>query len=215
VTICRRARSPHHCHRSHCRLLGLAAIAGALNRGDLLHAHIATLHLEIPNPPALAKGAQSATELVALAKELHASGMLQRDWDPSKHPRWPAGSPDSIGGRFAPGDESADASPEDESRSRTAQLASTIPIPFEAITPRGIPWPSEITPPLGIYPRRELENPFPNDPECEQEWADALLDCWKLKTRKQLRRGDNRGSGTFEQCVRGRVSERCGGNPTA
>ena len=76
--------------------------------------------------------------------------------------------------------------------------------------------PSEIAPPLGIYPRRELVNPFPDDPECEKEWAAALLDCWKLKTNKQLGRGDNRGSGrTFDQCVRGRVSERCGGNPTA
>jgi tetratricopeptide (TPR) repeat protein len=61
----------------------LAAIARALDRGDLLHAHIATLHLQIPDPPLLAKGPQSAAELVTLAKDLHASGMLERDWDPS------------------------------------------------------------------------------------------------------------------------------------
>ncbi len=29
-------------------------------------------------------------------------------WDPAKHPRWPAGAPDSQGGQFAPGDESGD-----------------------------------------------------------------------------------------------------------
>jgi hypothetical protein len=29
-------------------------------------------------------------------------------WDPEKHPRWPAGAPDSQGGQFAPGDESGD-----------------------------------------------------------------------------------------------------------
>jgi hypothetical protein len=174
------------------------------------------LHLQIPDPPALAKGAQSADELVALAKELYASGMLKRDWDPSKHPRWPAGSPDGTGGRFAPGDVDLDGAPADESSAST-RTAQAIPIPFEAVIPRGaIPWPSEIAPPLGIYPRRELVNPFPDDPECEKEWAAALLDCWKLKTNKQLGRGDNRGSGrTFDQCVRGRVSERCGGNPTA
>jgi hypothetical protein len=194
----------------------LAAIARALDRGDLLHAHIATLHLQIPDPPLLAKGPRSAAELVALAKDLHASGMLERDWDPSKHPRWPAGSPDSIGGRFAQGDADLDGAPADESSAST-RTAQAIPIPFEAVTPRGaIPWPSEIAPPLGIYPRRELVNPFPDDPECEKEWADALLYCWKLKTNKQLGRGNNRGSGrTFDQCVRGRVSERCGGNPTA
>jgi hypothetical protein len=146
-------------------------------------------------------------------RERHA----QRDWDPSKHPRWPAGSPDSVGGRFAPSDDDLDGASADESSNstRTAQ-AGSITVPFDAVAPRGtIPWPSEIAPPLGIYPRRELVNPFPDDPECEQEWAEALLHCWKLKTRKQLGRGDNRGSGTFEQCVRGRVTERCGGNPTA
>ena len=52
------------------KIEGLVAIARALDRGDLLHAHIATLHLEIPDPPALTKGAQSTVELVALAKEL-------------------------------------------------------------------------------------------------------------------------------------------------
>jgi hypothetical protein len=69
------------------KLEGLAAIARALDRGDLLHAHIATLHLQIPDPPPLANAARSASELVALAKELRASGMLKRDWDPQKHPR--------------------------------------------------------------------------------------------------------------------------------
>jgi hypothetical protein len=195
----------------------LAAIAQALSRGDMIHAQIVTLHLQIPDPPPLAKGPQSAAQVVALAKELRASGLLKEDWDPAKHPRWPAGSPDSTGGRFAPSDADLDASLADESSISTrAAQAGAIPIPFEAVAPRGaIPWPSEIVPPLSIYPRRELVNPFPDDPECEQEWADALLHCWKLKARKQLGRGDNRGSGNFAQCVRGRVTERCGGNPTA
>lgn len=30
-------------------------------------------------------------------------------WDPTKHPRWPAGAPDSQGGEFAPGDDEGDA----------------------------------------------------------------------------------------------------------
>jgi hypothetical protein len=199
------------------KIEGLVAIARALDRGDLLHAHIATLHLEIPDPPALTKGAQSTVELVALAKELSASGMLERDWDPLKHPRWPAGSPDSIGGRFAPADAEVDSASANESSAstRTAQ-AGAIPIPFEAIVPRGIPWPSEITPPMGIFPRRELENPYPDREGCDEEWAEALRDCWELLRRKQLGKGDNRGSGrTFEKCVLGRVSERCGGSPTA
>ena len=150
------------------KLEALAAIARAFDRGDLLHAHIATLHLQIPDPPPLAKATRSASEVVALAKQLHASGLLKRGWDPSKHPRWPAGSLDSVGGRFAPADETLGAAPGYESSAST-RTAQALPIPFEAITPRGaIPWPSETPPPLGIYPRRELVNPYPDDPECEQ-----------------------------------------------
>jgi hypothetical protein len=197
------------------KLGALAAIACALDRGDLLHAHIATLHLQIPDPPPFANAAQSESEMLALAKQLRASGLLKRGWDPEKHPRWPAGSADGAGGRFAPADAAFGDTPGSESRTPT-RTVQALPIPFEAVAPRGaIPWPSEIAPPLGIYPRRELVNPFPDDPECEQEWADALLYCWKLKERKQLGKGDNRGSGTFDQCVRGRVTERCGGSPTA
>jgi len=80
------------------------------------------------------------------SKQLHASG-------PSKHPRWPAGSLESVGGRFAPADETLGAAPGYESSAST-RTAQALPIPFEAVTPRGaIPWPSEIAPPLGIYPR--------------------------------------------------------------
>jgi hypothetical protein len=37
------------------KIEGLAAIARALDRGDVLYARIATLHLQIPDPPPLAK----------------------------------------------------------------------------------------------------------------------------------------------------------------
>jgi hypothetical protein len=128
------------------KLEALAAIARALDRGDLLHAHIATLHLQIPDPPSLANATRSASEVIALAKQLHASGLLKRGWDPSKHPRWPAGSPDSVGGRFAPADAAQDAARGYESGAST-RTAQTLPIPFKAVTPRGaIPWPSEIAP---------------------------------------------------------------------
>jgi hypothetical protein len=198
------------------KMHSLAGIAGALDRGDLLHARIATLHLEIPDPPALAKGAQSANDFVALAKELHASGMLQRDWDPSKHPRWPAGSPDSTGGRFAPADADLGEAPADES-SASIRTAQALPIPFEAVIPRGaIPWPSEIAPPLGILPRSRLENPYPDREGCDEEWEYAREYCRKLDERGLLGKGDYREHGkVFLQCVLGQVSERCGGSPHA
>jgi hypothetical protein len=198
------------------KISSLWLIAKALSRGDIVHAQIATLHLQIPEPPPLAQAPQSTTQLIDLAKELHASGLLKADWNPSKHPRWPAGSPGGIGGEFAPADADLDAASAD-APSASTRTAQAIPIPFEAVAPRGaIPWPSEIAPPLGIYPRRELVNPYPDREGCDEEWAAALRDCYELLRSKQLGRGNNRGSGrTFEKCVLGRVSERCGGNPTA
>jgi A nuclease family of the HNH/ENDO VII superfamily with conserved AHH len=87
---------------------GLTAIAKALNEGDVVRARIATVLLGIPDPPSLSKGAPSRQEMIKLACDLHASGLLKADWDDDEHPRWPAGAPESQGGRFAPkGDEPA------------------------------------------------------------------------------------------------------------
>jgi hypothetical protein len=79
---------------------GLTAASRALNRGDLLHAQIATMHLQIPDPPSLTKSSQNAEEIIDLVRQLLASGLLKADWDPAKHPRWPAGSPSGIGGEL-------------------------------------------------------------------------------------------------------------------
>ena len=194
---------------------GLAAIARALDRGDLVHAQIAALHLQIPDPPALTKTAQSMSEIADLARQLRSSGLLKADWNPAKHPRWPAGSPDSIGGEFAPaGSASSDPAADNES-APLLPIQLTIPVPFEL--PGGIPFPSEIVPPPAIpniYPR-ELRNPYPDRPECEEEWAEAIAYCKGLLERNQLGSGDYRGSGkTLYQCIMGRVSAACGGNST-
>jgi len=69
---------------------GLTAAARALNRGDVFHARIVALHLQFPDPPALTKTAPDAREIADLARQLKASGLLKADWDPVKHPRWPA-----------------------------------------------------------------------------------------------------------------------------
>jgi hypothetical protein len=65
---------------------GLAAIARALDRGDLFHAQIATLHLQIPDPPPPTQSAKTRSEIVDLARQLQASGLLKAGWDPTKHP---------------------------------------------------------------------------------------------------------------------------------
>ena len=88
---------------------GLAAIARALNEGNVARAQIATVLLGVPDPPPLSKSAPSRQEVIKLAGDLHWSGLLKADWDPYEHPRWPAGAPDSQGGQFAPKDEGGEA----------------------------------------------------------------------------------------------------------
>jgi hypothetical protein len=202
------------------KIEGLAAVARALGRGDLLHAQIATLHLQIPNPPGLTKSAQTHGEIIDLARRLQASGLLKADWDPMKHPRWPAGSPGGIGGEFAPGDSGTGDSAPGKPNAPVIPAQITIPAPFELPMPRAIPFPSEILPaplvPPNISPRDVPRNPYPNRPECVEEWAQAERFCTELMKKKRLGKGDYRGMGKFYyQCLMGQVSEDCGGNSTS
>ncbi len=84
---------------------GLKAIAKALNERDVARAQIATVLLGVPDPLPLFKGESSLQQMIKLVCDLHWSGMLK--WVSDEHPRWPQGSPDSTGGRFAPKDAEA------------------------------------------------------------------------------------------------------------
>jgi hypothetical protein len=174
--------------------------------------------LQIPDPPSLTKADPASPEFLNLARNLQAGGLLNRDWDPAKHPRWPAHSPDSVGGRFAPrdGDAAADASARDTS---PIQAQVTLPLPFDIPAIEPIPLPSEIVPPIVVpdtLPRRLPQNPYPSRPECVKEWADARRYCRELSDRGLLGKGDYRGMGkTVAQCMRAQVSESCGGNSTS
>jgi hypothetical protein len=192
---------------------GLQAVARALSRGDLLHAQIVTLHLEIPDPPVLGKS-QGSTEIVDLARQLYASGLLKEDWDPMKHPRWPSGSPGSIGGRFAPAGAATENPAVAAPGAPIIPAQITIPVPFEL--PAGIPIPSEILPPPAIpniNPRSNLRNPYPDREGCDEEWERAIKHCNELMANKKFGKDGYRGFGkSFQQCVLGEVSERCGGS---
>jgi hypothetical protein len=214
-----RAASDLNCELGKCydlpvefnsKMAGLATVAQALNRGDLLHAQIATLHLQIPDPPLLNRAPQTAQDIIDLARQLAASGLLKADWDPTKHPRWPAGSPDSTGGQFAPVGTAAEDSAAGTPSAPVIPAQITIPFPLEI--PGGIPFPSEVMPPPAIIYPREPKNPYPDRPECEQEWAEAIRDCEELRRKGLLGNDRYRGMGNFYQCVRGRVSQSCGGN---
>ena len=185
-----------------------------VDRGNLAQAQISTLLLEFPDPPNVIEGNPSIDEIVGLAKRLHASDLLIREWDPTKHPRWPAQSPDGVGGQFAPADGAENDS--EPGPATITQAQATIPFPLDIPTPGAIPFPGEILPPLAapnILPRSLPQNPYPGRPQCVREWQEAFQFCWSLKTRGQLGRGDYRGMGrTLRDCILGQVSESCGGN---
>ena len=77
----------------------LALIASAFNRGDLAMAAIATVQMQFPDPPSLAKGVETSNAIMRRAAELHRSRLLKVYWDPARHPR--AGTPPNPGW-FAP-----------------------------------------------------------------------------------------------------------------
>lgn len=196
---------------------GLATVAGALNRGELARAQIAALLLQLPDPPALTKSDPTSAEIVDLVGALKASNLLHRNWDPTKHPRWAAGSPGGVGGQFAPSDEDTHtgASRADPSRTQ-AQLTLPVPLDVPLIEPFSPPF--EIVPPIVLpdtLPRSLPQNPYPSRRKCREEWADAEDYCRRLSEKGLLGKGDYRGMGkTVEQCMRGRVSQDCGGNGT-
>ena len=117
------------------KIAGLRTVARALDSGDLALAQIATLHLRLPDPPDLRKSAQTTRDFVELARRLWSGGLLKGDWDPAKHPRWPAHSEGGIGGEFAPAGSGGGAEVDQSD-------ASLIPAQFPIAAP--MPFPEEI-----------------------------------------------------------------------
>jgi len=78
---------------------GVTTIARALNEGSVARAQLAALFLRFPEPPSLAKNAASRNEWIAFSRRLAEAELIKARWNV----RWPAASPDSQGGRFAPG----------------------------------------------------------------------------------------------------------------
>ncbi|HEX9488845.1 MAG TPA: hypothetical protein VF930_01085 [Stellaceae bacterium] len=101
---------------------GLAAVARALNRGDLPLAQIATLHLRLPNPPDMAKSISSLKAISELVAQLAESGLLKVMWNPEKHPRTgEAPNP----GWFAPAGDDAST---DAATTNSGGDADTVPV---------------------------------------------------------------------------------------
>lgn len=198
---------------------GLIAVADAVERGELGLAQVSVLQLRLPEPPGPDRAGQSAGEVADLVLKLHQCRLLKAEWIPAQHPRWPAGSPDSVGGEFAPASGSVAA----DSPARLIPVqAASVPfetMPGELVKPGELvrPIPSEIVPPLAVKPAGRPGtlpvNPRPDRPECVEEWESAFEFCAKLQARGQLGVGDYRGMGrTLRECMMGQVSEECGGN---
>ncbi|MEJ0064609.1 MAG: hypothetical protein WDM85_03610 [Caulobacteraceae bacterium] len=188
---------------------GLAATALALGNGELAKAQITALFLRLPDPPPLTKSVATASEIADLAHRLAHSGLLKREWNPDQHPRWPAGSAGGIGGEFAPAGAGNGAATNPH---LTSDQGVSVPMDIPWDEPLLRPFPTEIVPPpvTGPIPR----NPYPTRPECVKEWNDAEEYCARLAKQGLLGKDPYRGHGnSFEQCVRGQVSEKCGGNP--
>jgi hypothetical protein len=77
----------------------LSTIANALNRGDVALAKIASVQMQLPDLPRVAKGMRSHSDDAALAVLLESSGILRGEWNPDDHPRM--GTPPNPGW-FAP-----------------------------------------------------------------------------------------------------------------
>jgi hypothetical protein len=174
------------------KISGANAVARALTDGDLALAQIATLLLRFPDPPVSTNGEMGIDESIELVRHIHACKLLKFDWDPAKHPRWPAGSPDSVGGQFAPVDGAATVIP-DTARHPGAGPTS---IAFRNCSATSFTQLSAKSPTKSVPRQARVRE------------GDARMYCQQLKDRGLLGRGDYRWMGkTIAQCVMGQVSE--------
>jgi hypothetical protein len=181
---------------------GLRAVMRALEKQNLALASIAAVHLGLDE-----FGIEGYRRLAKLAT-LH-------KYNPDE-PRVPAGNPD--GGQWT----SNGASPEPE-KEHPAQTAQAIPFPPSLIPIPGIPNPYNV--PNIPFPNLHLPqffeptptNPYPDRPECAEEWAAAYEFCWAQMQNGKLKpappgRGKPGFGKDFNRCILGQVSADCGGN---
>jgi hypothetical protein len=206
------------------KIPGLVFAAGALSRGDISVAQIATLNLHFPDLPRLAKRGTSKEDFAALAIMLHRSGMLKVTWDPDLHPRWPAGDPAGRGGEFRPTDAGSAATASQPIGDwpsvlpAQATIIDPIPLPWEMPWEVPFPRPTEIVPPALDIPneqertRRPLVNPFPRKRRCVEEWEHAFKYCDEQEKKGNFKPGYGGPGKDYYSCVMGQISEECGGN---
>jgi hypothetical protein len=138
------------------KMAGTEAVARALTDGDIALAQISALLLQFPDPPPSKGGEAPLDQSIGFVGRMRMSGLFKGDWDPQKHPRWPGGAADGVGGQFAPAGGDG-ATTESQAAIIPAQIA--IPMPFEESTPAPLPF--EIVPPIVTPIFRELSRKIP------------------------------------------------------
>src|SRR5271155_3922773 len=98
-------------------LSGLTTVASALNANDPCLARIAAVHLRIPDLSSKsARDAMVAEDILVKSVERKSARQSREirkaSPDDPKHPGWPAGTPDGLGGKFRPKEGSATALPQ-------------------------------------------------------------------------------------------------------
>jgi len=170
-------------------------------------------------------GTQGVTPLGAsAAKAAGVAALRKYNPDIEGEPRVPAGN--AGGGEWTTGgaeDAPSTMAPmglprQSISPVTTAQL--TIPWDLPADIPLEIPGaPTEITPVPFDFPGAERQrpplptNPFPRDPKCAEEWANAYKYCDRMQKEGKFQPGYAGPGKDLRSCLLGQVSERCGGNP--
>jgi hypothetical protein len=208
----------------------LELIARYMNEGKWVLAKIAAVQLGLPDLPgdAAATRALTADRLVKRSRYRPPTKCSEcrgdsrrtstRKRDVSNEPRVPAGQPG--GGEWESGD-AGGIGPKPASNPVlipvqalvppiTGPIELPIPVPPTEITP----FPPTITAP-NVDPLNPTANPYPDRPECVEQWAHAIDFCKKQMAKGKLKPGYAGYGKNFQKCVLGLVSEACGGNPTA
>lgn len=183
------------------RIRSVDVVAKALNGGDMARAMMAAVLMRLPEP-------DSGIHIADIDSVLAKAGFNPAE--PRDERGWWTTDGGDGGGRLIP-----------------AQWAGTIAEPWFGplieqvpVKPVPMPSPTDIVPPVVVprgLTREPASNPYPRKKKCVKEWADAEKRCREYFNGGKLDGSNgNRGFGeTLEQCLRGQVSEECGGNPTS
>lgn len=205
------------------RIAPLYSIARHLSENKFALAKIAAVYLrlpDLPNDQARARLLEANARLMSLDEAPCECGCSIRPHDKtrkrdvSNEPRVPAGRSDGGEWEAEDGGASSSANPA-LLPVQTMPIPMPMPIPFELPVP-----PFEIVPPPLDIPHGGIRepipaNPYPDRPDCAEEWAHAQKFCEEKRKHGKLKPGYSGFGKDIARCILGLVSQDCGGNATS